>query len=375
MSFSAFVIVCIHCDVPSLVSQLCKVCGEPAAGYHFGAFTCEGCKSFFGRTYNNLSALGECKNNGQCIINKKNRTSCKSCRLKKCLLVGMSKSGSRYGRRSNWFKIHCLIQDQAEMSTRLGEQQALYEKQVDTLTRRQSPASPVVERPSLSPVTYPPPSSSAGTTTSTAARSPTPSEATPLSKKQHNHPSQQSHSPETLLFHPSSPVSPISPMTPSKFLFQSAALLGKHKISDFPYSLASRYQAAAAAAAAAAANGLLQLPPGLPTALKQRPDIYPLFGLPSQPLLMNMNSSDEEFGIGDVPEQDTPIDLSLKKDTSTDNASSCESDIDVDDRKSHSGVLTPTSEETSDCAPHCPPIETIVPSTPLDLTGPTIKSN
>lgn len=75
------------------MNQLCKVCGEPAAGYHFGAFTCEGCKSFFGRTYSNLSALGECKNNGQCVINKKNRTSCKSCRLKKCLVVGMSKSG------------------------------------------------------------------------------------------------------------------------------------------------------------------------------------------------------------------------------------------------------------------------------------------
>ena len=96
------------------MNQLCKVCGEPAAGYHFGAFTCEGCKSFFGRTYNNLSALGDCKNSGQCVINKKNRTSCKSCRLKKCLTVGMSKSGSRYGRRSNWFKIHCLIQDQAD---------------------------------------------------------------------------------------------------------------------------------------------------------------------------------------------------------------------------------------------------------------------
>lgn len=26
------------------MNQLCKVCGEPAAGYHFGAFTCEGCK-------------------------------------------------------------------------------------------------------------------------------------------------------------------------------------------------------------------------------------------------------------------------------------------------------------------------------------------
>ncbi|XP_071532368.1 uncharacterized protein [Panulirus ornatus] len=95
------------------MNQLCKVCGEPAAGFHFGAFTCEGCKSFFGRTYNNLSQVHECKNGGQCVINKQNRTSCKACRLRKCLVVGMSKTGSRYGRRSNWFKIHCLLQEQA----------------------------------------------------------------------------------------------------------------------------------------------------------------------------------------------------------------------------------------------------------------------
>ncbi|XP_047534717.1 protein embryonic gonad-like [Vanessa tameamea] len=102
-------------DFPNFtMNQQCKVCGEPAAGFHFGAFTCEGCKSFFGRTYNNLSSISECKNNGECVINKKNRTACKACRLRKCLLVGMSKSGSRYGRRSNWFKIHCLLQEQQQ---------------------------------------------------------------------------------------------------------------------------------------------------------------------------------------------------------------------------------------------------------------------
>ncbi|CAL4062924.1 unnamed protein product, partial [Meganyctiphanes norvegica] len=98
------------------MKRQCRVCDEPAAGFHFGAFTCEGCKSFFGRTYNNVSSLGDCKSGGCCIINKKNRTACKACRLRKCLLVGMSKSGSRYGRRSNWFKVTCLMEDQKPSS-------------------------------------------------------------------------------------------------------------------------------------------------------------------------------------------------------------------------------------------------------------------
>ncbi|XP_043479527.1 hormone receptor 4-like isoform X2 [Leptopilina heterotoma] len=117
-----------------VMNQLCRVCGEPAAGFHFGAFTCEGCKSFFGRTYNNLSSISECKNGGVCVINKKNRTACKACRLRKCLMVGMSKSGSRYGRRSNWFKIHCLLQEQAHQPlSRFKDQKALYEKPFSSL--------------------------------------------------------------------------------------------------------------------------------------------------------------------------------------------------------------------------------------------------
>ena len=101
-------------SIDPLENQLCRVCDEKAAGFHFGAFTCEGCKSFFGRFCNNQTVIPDCKNNYMCVIDKRNRTSCKACRLKKCLSVGMSKSGCRYGRRSNWFKIHCLMQKNAQ---------------------------------------------------------------------------------------------------------------------------------------------------------------------------------------------------------------------------------------------------------------------
>jgi nuclear receptor subfamily 0 group A len=39
-------------------------------------------------------------------------------------MVGMSKNGSRYGRRSNWFKIHCLLQEQQQQR----EQQAQHQQ-------------------------------------------------------------------------------------------------------------------------------------------------------------------------------------------------------------------------------------------------------
>ena len=101
-------------DYQSLIqNQQCRVCEEPAVGFHFGAFTCNACRSFFGRTCNNQSVIQECKNNYRCTLDKKNRTACTACRLRKCLMVGMSKSRSRYGRRSKWFRLKpCFMQKQ-----------------------------------------------------------------------------------------------------------------------------------------------------------------------------------------------------------------------------------------------------------------------
>lgn len=39
--------VFLHLTVGLQMNQQCKVCNEPAAGFHFGAFTCEGCKVSF----------------------------------------------------------------------------------------------------------------------------------------------------------------------------------------------------------------------------------------------------------------------------------------------------------------------------------------
>ncbi len=67
----------------------CLVCSSPSSGIHFGVVTCEGCKGFFRRTIAQKSKL-QCHGNGNCEIGSFTRNNCRSCRLNRCLLVGMS---------------------------------------------------------------------------------------------------------------------------------------------------------------------------------------------------------------------------------------------------------------------------------------------
>jgi len=61
--------------------------------------TCEGCKGFFRR-----AQIGNvrytCPRSGICIIEKRTRNRCQSCRLKKCLDQGMSRDAVKFGRMS-----------------------------------------------------------------------------------------------------------------------------------------------------------------------------------------------------------------------------------------------------------------------------------
>ncbi|CAJ0960603.1 unnamed protein product, partial [Mesorhabditis belari] len=87
----------------------CAVCGASAKGFHFGAFTCEGCKSFFGRASLRKERALFCRLGGACNVQGENRTACKACRYEKCLRVGMSPMNSRFGRRSKYFKVSAAL--------------------------------------------------------------------------------------------------------------------------------------------------------------------------------------------------------------------------------------------------------------------------
>merc|ERR1712050_763700 len=136
-----------------------------------------------GRFCNNQTVIPECKNNYVCIIDKRNRTSCKACRLKKCLGVGMSKSGCRYGRRSNWFKIHCLMQKNGQKPPRVaapaGPQPHPYQRPVPVIPQPScpqnfqiSPQKPIISSRSPSPLNTSIESSSPPSSTSTTVHIP-----------------------------------------------------------------------------------------------------------------------------------------------------------------------------------------------------------
>nr|XP_054749476.1 uncharacterized protein LOC129254950 [Lytechinus pictus] len=55
---------------------------------------------FFRRTVQHNLTYRPCPNGGKCVIQRKNRNQCQSCRLRKCILMGMSKNAVRFGRMS-----------------------------------------------------------------------------------------------------------------------------------------------------------------------------------------------------------------------------------------------------------------------------------
>ncbi|XP_058470558.1 estrogen receptor beta-like [Solea solea] len=79
--------------------HFCAVCHDYASGYHYGVWSCEGCKAFFKRSIQGHNDY-ICPATNQCTIDKNRRKSCQACRLRKCYEVGMMKCGLRRERCS-----------------------------------------------------------------------------------------------------------------------------------------------------------------------------------------------------------------------------------------------------------------------------------
>ncbi|XP_072936358.1 protein ultraspiracle homolog isoform X2 [Epargyreus clarus] len=70
--------------------HLCSICGDRASGKHYGVYSCEGCKGFFKRTVRKDLTYA-CREDRNCIIDKRQRNRCQFCRYQKCLACGMKR--------------------------------------------------------------------------------------------------------------------------------------------------------------------------------------------------------------------------------------------------------------------------------------------
>lgn len=105
--------------------HLCAICEDRASGKHYGVYSCEGCKGFFKRTVRkDLTYI--CRDEGNCIVDKKQRNRCQFCRYQKCLEKGMKREAVQEERQRS------KPENEPESSTNsptLGQQHLLHQQQ------------------------------------------------------------------------------------------------------------------------------------------------------------------------------------------------------------------------------------------------------
>lgn len=90
----------LHPQAHSSLSSkhICAICGDRASGKHYGVYSCEGCKGFFKRTVRKDLTYA-CRDERNCIIDKRQRNRCQYCRYMKCLAMGMKREAVMLGAR------------------------------------------------------------------------------------------------------------------------------------------------------------------------------------------------------------------------------------------------------------------------------------
>ncbi|KAF6716058.1 Retinoic acid receptor RXR-alpha-A [Oryzias melastigma] len=74
----------------ALLTTAIKLHPSSSGGKHYGVYSCEGCKGFFKRTVRK-DLTYTCRDNKDCIIDKRQRNRCQYCRYQKCLAMGMKR--------------------------------------------------------------------------------------------------------------------------------------------------------------------------------------------------------------------------------------------------------------------------------------------
>ncbi|CAH0557271.1 unnamed protein product [Brassicogethes aeneus] len=96
--------------------HLCSICGDRASGKHYGVYSCEGCKGFFKRTVRKDLSYA-CREERNCIIDKRQRNRCQYCRYQKCLQMGMKREAVQEERQRTKDRDTSEVESTSNMQT------------------------------------------------------------------------------------------------------------------------------------------------------------------------------------------------------------------------------------------------------------------
>ncbi|XP_065164414.1 retinoic acid receptor RXR-alpha-B-like isoform X1 [Atheta coriaria] len=98
--------------------HLCSICGDRASGKHYGVYSCEGCKGFFKRTVRKDLSYA-CREEKNCIIDKRQRNRCQYCRYQKCLAMGMKREAVQEERQRTKDRDTSEVESTSNMQTEM----------------------------------------------------------------------------------------------------------------------------------------------------------------------------------------------------------------------------------------------------------------
>ncbi|XP_067001872.1 retinoic acid receptor RXR isoform X2 [Anabrus simplex] len=117
--------------------HLCSICGDRASGKHYGVYSCEGCKGFFKRTVRKDLSYA-CREEKNCIIDKRQRNRCQYCRYQKCLAMGMKREAVQEERQRTKERDQNEVESTSSLHTDMPVERILEaEKRVEYKTENQ----------------------------------------------------------------------------------------------------------------------------------------------------------------------------------------------------------------------------------------------
>ncbi|KAM4695771.1 retinoic acid receptor RXR-beta-A-like isoform 2-T2 [Rhinophrynus dorsalis] len=127
--------------------RLCAICGDRSSGKHYGVYSCEGCKGFFKRTIRK-DLTYTCRDNKDCIVDKRQRNRCQYCRYQKCLATGMKREAVQEERqrgreRDGEAEYSGAINEEMPVEKILEAELAVEQKSDQSLEGGGSPSDPV----------------------------------------------------------------------------------------------------------------------------------------------------------------------------------------------------------------------------------------